>query len=45
MKKLTPLFVLGLFLVGVVWMIIGMKNAMQVANPTEGKKPQTVEAK
>jgi hypothetical protein len=45
MKKLTPLIVLGLFLVSVVLMIIGMNKAMDVAHPAEGTKPQMVEAK
>ena len=45
MKKLTPLIVLGLFLVAVVLMILGMNNAMSVAHPAQGSKPQVTESK
>ena len=45
MKNLTPLIVLGLFLVSVVLMIFGMKDAMDVAHPTKGVKPQVTEFK
>ena len=44
MKKLTPLIVLGLFLVSVVLMIFGMKDAMSVAHPAKGVKPQITES-
>ncbi len=44
MKKLTPLIVLGLFLVSVVLMILGMNNAMNVAHPEQGSKPQITQS-
>jgi hypothetical protein len=34
MKKLTPLIVLGIFLVAVVFMVFGMKNASDIVHPT-----------
>ena len=45
MKKFTPLLILAIFLVGVVWMIYGMKNAMNVADHTKVKKTETTKAK
>jgi len=41
MKKFTPLFVLAIFLAGVVWMIFGIENAMHVSDHTKVKKTQT----
>lgn len=41
MKKFTPLLILAIFLAGVVWMIFGMKNAMNVADPAKVKKTET----
>jgi hypothetical protein len=41
MKKLTPLIVLGIFLIAVVFMIFGMKNASDIVHPsykTDNKK-------
>ncbi len=45
MKKLTPLIVLGIFLVSVVLMIMGMQNAMDTSHPSKGVKPITTESK
>ena len=41
MKKFTPLLILGIFMVGVVFMVFGMKNAMSVADHTKVKKTET----
>ena len=43
MKKYTPLLVLGIFMAGVIWMIFGMKNAMDAVDHTKVKvkKPHT----
>jgi len=40
LKKFTPLIVLTMFAIGVYFMIQGMKNATNMANPqnTEAKK-------
>jgi len=32
MKKFTPLLILLIFLIGVVWMVFGMKNAMDITS-------------
>ncbi len=45
MKKFTPLLILSIFLMGVVWMIFGMKNAMNVTDHAKVKKTQMVENK
>lgn len=45
MKKFTPLLILGIFMAGVVFMIFGMKNAMNVADHTKAKKTETTKAK
>ncbi len=45
MKKFTPLLILGIFMAGVVWMIFGMKNAMNVADHTKVKKTETAKAR
>ena len=42
MKKYAPLIVLSIFFAGVVWMIFGMKNAMNIADHSKVKKRQTV---
>ena len=42
MKKFTPLLILSIFLMGVVWMIFGMKNAMNVSDHTKVKKIQVI---
>jgi len=42
MKKFAPLIILGIFLIAVVWMIFGMKNAMNMADHT---KVQKIEAR
>ncbi|MEA3456957.1 MAG: hypothetical protein U9R26_10630 [Campylobacterota bacterium] len=44
MKKFTPLLILAIFLSGVVWMIFGMKNAMNVADHTKVKKTEASKA-
>ena len=44
MKKFTPLLILGIFMAGVVFMIFGMKNAMNVADHTKVKKTETAKA-
>ena len=41
MKKFAPLLILSIFMAGVVWMIFGMKNAMNVADHTKVKKTET----
>jgi len=41
MKKFTPLLILVIFMAGVIWMIFGMKNAMNVADHTKVKKTET----
>ncbi|SFV63221.1 hypothetical protein MNB_SV-6-582 [hydrothermal vent metagenome] len=38
MKKFAPLIILGIFLAGIVWMIFGMKSAMDMADHTKVKK-------
>jgi len=45
MKKFTPLLILGIFMAGVIWMIFGMKNAMNVADHTKVKKTETAKTK
>jgi len=45
MKKLTPLIVLGLFLVAVVVMMLGMNNAKSLAQPTQDNRPQIIDSK
>jgi|GEM_PF-4880953 len=40
MKKYAPLLILVIFFIGVVWMIFGMKNAINVADHTKVKKVQ-----
>jgi cbb3-type cytochrome oxidase subunit 3 len=45
MKKFTPLLILSIFLVGVVWMIFGMKNAMDVTDHSKVRKAQATEKK
>ncbi len=42
MKKFTPLLILSIFLIGVVWMIFGIKNAMDVSDHTKVKKRQVI---
>ncbi len=44
MKKFTPLLILLIFLIGVVWMIFGMKNAMDITNHKK-MNPQEIPAK
>jgi len=36
MKKFTPLLILLIFLIGVVWMVLGMKNAMDITSHKKG---------
>jgi len=38
MKKFAPLIILGIFLAGVIWMIFGMKNAMNITDHTKVDK-------
>ncbi len=40
MKNATPLLILGIFLAGVVWMIFGMKNAMEITSHKKEKSTQ-----
>jgi len=40
MKRFTPLIVLGLFLIGVYFMIQGMEEATALAHPAKGQHPQ-----
>jgi hypothetical protein len=41
MQKYTPLLILAIFMIGVVWMIFGMKNAMHMTDHTKVKKIQS----
>jgi len=34
MKKLTPLIVLGIFFIAIIFMVFGMKNASNIVHPT-----------
>ncbi|MEA3492386.1 MAG: hypothetical protein U9R27_10850 [Campylobacterota bacterium] len=43
MKKFTPVLILTIFLVGVVWMIFGMKNAMDISDPAKAKRVQVTQ--
>jgi len=45
MQKYAPLLILALFLAGVVWMILGMKNAMHISDHTKVKQMQRNETK
>jgi cbb3-type cytochrome oxidase subunit 3 len=35
MKKFAPLIILAIFMIGVIWMIFGMKNAMNITDHTK----------
>jgi hypothetical protein len=41
MKKLTPLLILSIFAVGVLFMIYGMNNALKVTDPLSAKQTQS----
>ncbi len=42
MKKITPVLVLTIFIVGVAWMIVGMKSAMDKVDPVKFKQAQSL---
>ena len=44
-QKLAPLIVLAMFAVGAYFMVQGMKNATEMADPTKAKKKQSSDTK
>ncbi|WP_154806469.1 MULTISPECIES: hypothetical protein [Sulfurovum] len=44
-QKIAPLIVLAMFAIGAYFMVQGMKNATEMADPSKVKKKQSSETK